>query len=108
MNQETLNLFLGTHAAENLQWLERVLDEAGHWLCARELANLTAGRIGDREIRALASSSESIISGQRGYRHIRHATAEEINHAASWLESQAKAMLDRSLRIRRRAHKLVG
>jgi len=56
----------------------------------------------------VASECENIISGQRGYKHIAHATPEEINHAANWLESQAKKMSERACAIRRNAHKIFG
>lgn len=103
-----LPLFRTTPADPNVQWLESILDERRGWLTAREIAAASGDRVDDRQVRALAAASPSIISGQRGYRHLRHASAEEIDHAASWLESQARAMLDRSVRIRRRAHELVG
>ena len=62
-----------------------------------------------RILRAWAEGAEGeVLSGQKGYCHITRATAEEIHHAASWLESQGKKMLGRGLAIRRRAHGLVG
>ncbi|HUS37327.1 MAG TPA: hypothetical protein VM680_18415 [Verrucomicrobiae bacterium] len=58
-----------------------------------------------RLLRDLASQSDGqIISGQRGYRHIRHATLEEIDHAANWLQHQAVEMDNRARAIRRRKH----
>jgi DNA adenine methylase len=58
-----------------------------------------------RQLRELANASDGkIISGQRGYRHIRHATLEEIEHAANWLEHQAVQMGERARSIRRLRH----
>lgn len=63
----------------------------------------------ERTIRALANAaSPEVISGQLGYKHIQHSTEEEVHHFCSWMESQAKKMMARSLAVRRRAHQLVG
>lgn len=62
-----------------------------------------------RRIRALAAQAEpDVISGQQGYRHIDHASAEEIHHFVAWMESQARSMTARAEAIRRRAHALIG
>lgn len=92
-------------------WLERMLDEHRGWITAGDIlirGGLEDTDAGRREIRKLASESLWIISGQRGYRHIKHGTAEEIDHACTWLVSQGKAMIRRSIAMRRRAHSLVG
>jgi hypothetical protein len=63
----------------------------------------------ERTVRAYAEASDGfIISGQKGYKHIDHATPEEIHHTTAWMESQAKKMAQRAQSIRRRAHQLVG
>lgn len=85
---------------------------AHRWLRASDI--LSEWRMEDtdsnrRLIRALAEASGAdIISGQKGYRHIEHASPEEVHHAAAWLESQAKKMSDRACAIRRRAHQIIG
>ena len=62
----------------------------------------------DRELRAMAEASEGeIISGQKGYKLSAEATIEEIDHAANWLISQGKKMLERGIEIRRRAHQKI-
>jgi hypothetical protein len=62
-----------------------------------------------RWIRALAAAGEpEVISGQRGYQHVKHASAEEVNHFVRWIESQARRMTARAEAVRRRAHALVG
>ena len=106
--QPELKIFTYPPDDSNTVWLETLLDGAKCWMTASDIALTTSGKIGDRDIRALASSSSNVLSGQKGYKHIKHATAEEIDHAANWLESQAKKMSDRAGAIRRNAHKIFG
>lgn len=78
------------------------------WHTARQLAETLD--LNDRRIRQLAELSDGrIVSGPGcpGYRHIRHCTPDDIAHAADQLRSQARRMLARSIRLRRRAHALV-
>jgi hypothetical protein len=89
-------------------WLEELLLNAGCWMTAKDISLTTGGRVLDRDIRQVASETSNVISGQKGYRHIRCSTAEEINHAANWLESQADKMGKRARAIRRRAHQIFG
>lgn len=93
----------------NVTWLERWLEAKGGWVTARQLC-VTAGREenGDRWVRALAGASEWVISGQRGYKHVKHATAEEMSHFVNWMESQGKKMIERAERLRRNAHAVMG
>ena len=77
------------------------------WVLRRQLEQQLG--IGDRMLRACASESEGrVISGQRGYCLIEEATVEDANHAAAWLERQAKAMAQRSAEIRRAMHRRVS
>jgi hypothetical protein len=92
----------------NVAWLEQLLHGHGRWMNAAEIVSLTGQRLHDRNVRELASASEWIISGQRGYKHIEHATPEEIHHCAAWLRSQAKKMDDRACVILRNAHRRLG
>ncbi len=103
-----LNMFAAPERDPNIEWLERTLHVCRDWLTARELAAASGGRLDDRAIRALASASDSVISGQKGYRHADHATLDEIDRAATWLESQSSAMKERAIRLRRRAHRTLG
>ncbi len=92
-------------------WLESLLDGHKSWMTSGEILRRLfndATENKQRWLRELASGSVWIISGQRGYKNIRHATAEEIEHAANWLESQAKKMSDRAGGIRRNAHRIFG
>src|SRR5690242_18468382 len=83
----------------NVRWLEDLLEGAKCWMTAKDIMLTTNGKLLDREVRELASASKWIISGQKGYRHVKHSSPEEVAHAANWLESQAKKMSDRAGRI---------
>lgn len=91
--------------------LEALLDEAGDWRTAEEvLAHL--GRLptesNKRRVRAWANLTPRVISGQLGYRHLRHASSEEVHHCCARLEHQVKEVAMRVGRIRREYHQLVG
>lgn len=92
----------------NVQWLEGLLLSAKVWMTAADIEETCGGRAGDRDIRALASASCWVISGQRGYKHLRNATAEEASRCCHALESQAKKMGERAGRLRRNAHTIFG
>ena len=108
LSEPQLSLFEAAPAEANGRWLEHWLRASGRWWTAAELRRATGDRLGDRELRALASASEWILSGQRGYKHLEAATAEEIDHAAAWLESQARKMEQRAIRLRRAGHRRIG
>lgn len=78
------------------------------WHTAKELtAHLD---LSDRKVRALAEASNGLIvsgPGTPGYAHASHCTAEEIAHATDTLISQARRMMHRAIRIRRRAHETI-
>ena len=98
-------------ASRDVAWLERLLHGAHCWMTAGDIllsVNYVKSDDNRRWLRELASASAWILSGQKGYKHIEHASAEEINHAANWLESQAKKMADRAGAIRHNAHKIFG
>lgn len=59
-----------------------------------------------RFIRALAAAAEpDIISGQRGYKHIDHATRDEVMHFAASMRSQMSKMDTRVSAVLRRFHR---
>jgi hypothetical protein len=89
-------------------WLENLLLHSCCWMTAKDIVLTTQGSVLDRDLRDLASQSASIISGQKGYKHIAHATAAEVDHCANWLTSQGKKMIKRGIAIRRAAHKILG
>jgi hypothetical protein len=108
---ETLIQVAPAPNAGAIETLETILRNHTCWITAAGLLSLMGIVESDsakRQIRELASASHWIISGQLGYKHLEHATAEEIDHAANWLESQAKKMSDRACAIRRNAHKLFA
>jgi hypothetical protein len=104
MQPELFNL---EHQDQNIEDLKRILDERHTWVPSSVITLLTGWS--DRTIRALAAHSGGwIISGQKGYKYILHATPEEAHHSSSWLISQGKQMIARGISQRRRAHSLVG
>jgi hypothetical protein len=107
-----LNLFAQPTAdQENVRWLESYLSSHSGWhTCAMILAALGKPETDQnkRDIRALAQSSKWIISGQKGYKHLERATAEEISHFTHWMESQAREMTRRAETVRKNAHKIFG
>ena len=94
-----------------MAWFENLLLGGQCWMLASDVL-LAIGRpatdANKRWVRDLASRSGYVLPSQRGYRHLKHATAEEIHHACSFLESQSKVMAERASRLRRNAHKLFS
>ena len=106
-----LGLFEFSPDDKNVLWLEDLLRGAKCWMTAADLA-LTffpnpPPRF-ERNLRAWANASGKIISGQKGYRAMEHASPEEIHHAIAWLESQSRQMAERAVRLRRHAHQKIG
>lgn len=85
------------------EWLENTLREAGTWKSAKELGLAAAKTIGctvcDRTVRALASNSCKIISGQKGYCHLSAAKSEDVTHFVNLMKSQAAEMRVRADRV---------
>ncbi len=103
-----LGLFESRPGDANVVWLEAMLLQRSEWLTARQIIAASLDHLHDRDVRELASASKWIISGQRGYKHLEHATTEETQHAANWLISQGKKMIKRGIAIRTNGHKLLG
>ena len=98
-------------ASRDVAWLEGLLRGAGCWMTAGDILLSIAWPQSDsnkRWLRELASQTTCIISGQKGYRHAKNATAEEIVHSSNWLISQGKLMIQRGIGQRRAAHKIFG
>lgn len=76
------------------------------WTTAKTIS--VALRMSDRQIRAVASETPEILSGQKGYKLTRLCTAEEARHAVAWLRSQARQMIGRSIRIAKLFHRLAS
>ena len=96
-------------AGTGLRELLHVLKSLGPvWTTAGQLAGRL--QLSDRTVRKLAEASEGqIVSapGCPGYKHFDNCTTEEIAHAADKLRSQARLMLQRSIRLRRKAHSII-
>ncbi|MHB8520697.1 MAG: hypothetical protein ACYDH9_08055 [Limisphaerales bacterium] len=105
-------LFPPPKANVNVTTLVELLRQRPAWHTAAELLHIFA--LPDLEsrrrwIRSLAeAASPDVICGQCGYKHVEHATPEELHHCVAWLESQGKKMIARATAIRRRAHAVVG
>ena len=87
-------------------WLERYLDECQSWVPAAAVcadAGYSPTENNKRWVRNAASQSSLVISGQRGYLHLKFATPEEVNHACNALLSQARELTERAERIRESA-----
>lgn len=89
-------------------WIEHWLLAHGGWHTSQHICAATGGRLDDRTLRHVISSSDCIISSHKGFRHIEHATAEEIRHFLNDMLSRARALGRRYAAVRRRAHKLIG
>lgn len=101
---------------EEVAWFVKLLHGAGTWMTAKDIL-LTLGKVkpdgnahddDKRWLRSLASATDWVLSGQKGYLHLSHASAGEIDRAANWLESQARKMGDRAGALRSNAHKLFA
>lgn len=120
-----LELFRPPVTDPNVIWLADYLFEYGNskesveslgWQIAKEI--LTAipqhlregeAKIDDRTIRAWAeAAAPKVISGQHGYKHTDHATAEEIRRFINTMESQGGKMIERAQKIRKYAHAKIG
>jgi hypothetical protein len=103
--------FLAHKEDMDVTWLERTLEENRQWLFASELlalAGIPPTENEKRWLRDLASRSGWIISGGRGYRHVRHATGEEIHRFRAALLHQAREVCRRVGRVTRNAHTIFG
>jgi hypothetical protein len=110
--QRDLPLFLIKPDHPNVAFLVETLKNSHNWIYAGDILRswgCTDTEHNRRTVRALAEAAlPEIISGQLGYKWIGNATPEEIHHAASWLEAQAKKMSERACAIRKRAHQRIG
>jgi len=101
MTQPTFWQIAATNETVLVAALSDLLRGSG-WQTAKQLAR---HGFNDRALRAIASASKGqIISGQKGYALTRESSVDDVNHAANWLEAQAKSMLARAYDIRRAMH----
>lgn len=111
MSQLALPLFQAQQDADQVRLLEDILRSNIDWMISAAILVRMGQQVNEntrRDLRRLASKTAHIISGGRGYRHMDHATTEEITHAVNTLESQASEMLSRATRIRQQAHSRIG
>lgn len=74
---------------KEVQTFVAALLAAAAWCTARELAYLG----NTRRLRALREHCEgAVISGQRGYLHVAHATVDDVEHFQNRMRSQAAKM----------------
>lgn len=111
MSQLDLPIFQAQQDADQVRLLEDILRSNSDWMTSAAILVRMGLKVDEntrRDLRRLASKTANIISGTRGYRHMDHATTDEITHAVATLESQAKEMLSRATRIRHQAHSRLG
>lgn len=98
-----------TPSESDAQWLIDFLNQHRGWVKAKTIQAMLGGRHDDRGIRAIAElAAPKIISGQNGYKHTDHATAEEIKMFINTMESQGTKMLNRANKVRTYAHAKIG
>jgi len=110
-----LEMFRARAGDPNVQWLEDYLFAQRDWVTAAEILaalNRPPSENEKRRIRALsqaaAKANGTVISGQRGYRHMKHATIEEARRAYNTLHSESRELEERAMSLSRAAHKIFG
>lgn len=108
-----LELFRPKADDPNVAWLVDFLARKSDWITARQIMETInpwlPDKLNDRDLRALAeAAAPKVISGQRGYKHTDHATAEEIKAFIATMESQGTKMLARANKVRTYAHAKIG
>lgn len=95
----------------DVRWLETLLHNLKAWMLAGEILQSISRAATDsqkRWLRDLCNRSGWIVSGQKGYKHLRHSTPEEIHHCLAWKIHQIKEMGRNVVAIRRNAHRIFG
>jgi hypothetical protein len=91
--------------------VERLLNHLSNHPGFHTAATLSAALgLSDRKIRQLAEAADGLIvsgPGSPGYCHLYHCDPETIGHITQTQISQAKHMIRRAFRTRRRAHALI-
>ena len=107
--QATFDFEAPAAAPDEVEALVRYLHQQGSvWTSAKQIhADLG---INDRKLRILRSAAKSRIlsgPGSPGYRHIHHATLDEIHEAANRKRSQIRAMTRDYIDLKRVAHSRI-
>jgi len=87
-----------------VKWLEDFLKARPLWVLACDILTKAKKPItedGKRWLRAVASESEWMISGNRGYKHVIHSNQDELDVFYARLGSQIAAMKNRIEAVRR-------
>lgn len=105
-DQLPLRMFQAAPEDGNVRELERLLLEYRGWMSSSLIGSKTGWN--SDKVNALARASADVISGQLGYKHLAHATAEEQRHFANSLVSRIRELGKRLTRFRRRAHARIG
>lgn len=107
-----LELFRPAATNPNVAWFVEILFVNGGWMRAADILAIVPpdfDGLTDRDVRAWAeAAAPKVISGQRGYKHTDHATAEEIKMFINTMESQGSKMLSRANKVRTYAHAKIG
>lgn len=93
---------------EEIAQLVAVLDEAGAWMTAKEIAAKIGGETNERSVRAIASAAcPAVVSfpGSRGYKLWQLCEVGEIDHCIEAFESQGRDMLKRAVLYRQAYHR---
>ena len=104
--QLTLKMFQAQADDPNVREFELLLWEYEGWMSASLIGSKTGWN--SDKVNALARASVDVISGQHGYKHIRHATAAEQTHFHNGLRSRARELLRRLVRSKKRSHEVLG
>ena len=95
--------------ASQIDRLVSYLNAAGEtWTPGSQVAADLA--LDERRIRYLAEHSACLVvsgPGCPGYRHLHHTTPVQIGEVINRLQSQAKRMIQRSIRISKAAHAII-
>ena len=95
-------------SAEQVAQLLAVLEQAGDWLTAKEIAGLMGDGTTDRTVRQIASAAcPAVVSfpGSRGYKLWKNCQVGEINHCIEAFESQGRDMIKRAVMYRQAYHR---
>lgn len=103
-------IFAPAVEANEVERLEGLLLVAGDWLTAADILRQLGYLVNEanrRLVRAWASHSEVILSGNHGYRHLKFCTIDDVQHFCGSMESQAKTMTERAERVRTKFEELT-
>lgn len=88
--------------------LVSVLEAAGGWLTAKEIAALMGEGTTDRTVRQIASAACPVVvsfPGSRGYKLWKNCQVGEICHCIEAFESQGRDMMKRAVMYRQAYHR---